>query len=287
MVKIYSPAFATAIANPVNAIANCCLITRRDGEKFGGTDWDRPIVIPGGWICYPDGGFNPSDTDSDLSFQPKQISLESYYAGITEADLASGQFDFAKVRVIRVDPYNLPSSLTATPLEYDPVLNGSFGKLTLRHRSYLAETQSLIKLLATKTGWSMQKGCRNGFCDDLCTLNISTFTDTRSVASTGNPQSFESSASFPLSYYLGGKLVWLTGGNAGRETTIVYSSGTNLRLLDRMPEAIAIGDTFTVERACDKSRYTCEHEFNNSQNFNGEHDIPQSDSYLSNGATDG
>jgi uncharacterized phage protein (TIGR02218 family) len=281
MVKTYSPSFATAIANRVNAIATCWLITRKDGQQFGTTDWDRPIEIPGGWTCYPDGGFNPSDSDNDLSFQPKQISLESYYAGINEPDLASGQFDFADVRVIRVDPFNLPSSLTASPLEYDPVLRGTFGAMTLRDRSYLVEVRSLQKQLTTKQGNSTQKLCRNGFCDAKCTLNIASFTDSLTVASPFNFQYFTSSASFSNNYYTGGKLIWTSGANDGLETTVVYSNGSNIRLLDRMPNLPASGDAFTVERACDKSRTTCETEFGNAANFNGEHDLPLNDQYFS------
>ena len=282
MAKNFAPAFATAIASPVNAIATCCLITRKDGEKFGFTDWDRPIAIVGGFNCLPDGGFNPSDIDSDLSFRPMQISLESYYSGgITEADLASGQFDGAAVRVIRVDPYNLPSSLSATPLQYDPVLRGTFGGMKLRDRTYLIEVQGLSKRLATKQGNSTQRHCRNGFCDEKCGLNIEDWTNSLQVASPDTDRFFTSNASFADNYYTGGKLVWTSGANDGLSTMVVYSSGQNIRLLDRMPNIPQVGDNFEVQAQCDKSRTTCQQTFGNTINFNGERDIPSNDQYVS------
>lgn len=277
MAKSYSATFQTALSATVNALVTCWKISLENGTVLGFTDSDRPLTIEG--VTYaPDGGFQPSDIDRDLDFSPNQISLKSYFSQqLPLALFTSGRLRDAEVFVFRVDPYNLPSSLSATPLQYDPLIRGRLGKITLTDVGFTAEVSGLQERLGTRQGWVTSPTCRFRFCDSNCGLNIANFTDTITVASGSGRQSFTSTASYPNNRYLGGTLTWQTGANSGLSTSVVYSGGNVFRLLDPAYATIQAGDTATVTRNCGKTLSDC-WGFGNGQRFGGEPGIPGGDS---------
>jgi uncharacterized phage protein (TIGR02218 family) len=81
-----------------------------------------------------------------------------------------------------------------------------------------------------------------------------------------------------------GRLTWSSGTNNGLAVEIkehrLVAGHARLTLWQAMPEAIAIGDAFTVTAGCDKSFATCRARFANTDNFRGFPQIPGNDFLL-------
>lgn len=279
--KNYSASFLEVLNSEVNSLATCWQIELSNGDKFGFTDCDRPLTIDG--ITYQaDGGFEASDVSRGLGTEDSNsISLRSYFSStLPESVLASGQVRSAKVFIFRVNPYELPDTLEDSPLTYDPLVRGNINALELTDQTYVASLSGLKNSLSSTSGWMVQSTCRNSFCDNLCGLDIEDYTDTRTVTEVINPTLIQMGASVADNYYAGGKIVWQTGDNLGLETACIYSNGQRIKLSDRMPNAIAVGDTFTITQTCGKSFANC-HQYGNISHFNGEPKIPGQDAIAS------
>lgn len=84
-------------------------------------------------------------------------------------------------------------------------------------------------------------------------------------------------------YFTYGVMEWLTGENSGVRTEIHRHSkvgADNFELLEAMPYAIQVGDTFKVLAGCDKTRTTCRTKFDNLFNHRGFPDLPTEDRAL-------
>ena len=94
------------------------IVIRRDGVRLGFTDHDRDLVVDG-VACRASGGWSPGARDSAAGYAPGQGAALGVLddAGITEADLAAGLYDGARVAELRVDwsgPHRVVRLWTAT-----------------------------------------------------------------------------------------------------------------------------------------------------------------------------
>lgn len=73
-----------------------------------------------------------------------------------------------------------------------------------------------------------------------------------------------------------GKIVWLSGNNAGKTSFIrVWDNTTKIvKLYDALPATIQVGDKFVFSRGCDKTIDRCADTFGNAHNFRGEPYLP-------------
>ncbi len=83
-------------------------------------------------------------------------------------------------------------------------------------------------------------------------------------------------------WFLHGRLVWLSGANAGEDATVKAdrpgSDGRrHLALWQEPGFAAAAGDRFRVVAGCDKSAATCQAKFANFLNFRGFPHVPGDD----------
>jgi uncharacterized phage protein (TIGR02218 family) len=89
---------------------------------------------------------------------------------------------------------------------------------------------------------------------------------------------------FADGWFIGGKLVWTSGGNEGAaievKTHVNSGAEVSFELWESMAFDIATGDTFTVTAGCDKSLDTCMARFNNVANFRGFPFIPGNDAVV-------
>lgn len=85
------------------------------------------------------------------------------------------------------------------------------------------------------------------------------------------------SANKALGWWAKGYLTFTSGDNIDLSRTI-YSHGEGyINLLTPFPDAVAVGDTFTVYAGCDRTGATCQTKFNNYANFFGFEYIPKSE----------
>ncbi len=94
------------------------IVVRRDGARLGFTDHDRDLVVDG-VTCRAGGGWSPGATDTAVGYAPGQAAALGVLddAGVTEADLAAGLYDGARVAGLRVDwsaPWRVVRLWTAT-----------------------------------------------------------------------------------------------------------------------------------------------------------------------------
>jgi hypothetical protein len=81
-----------------------------------------------------------------------------------------------------------------------------------------------------------------------------------------------------------GKVVWLTGDNAGRSMEVKESTSTGgvIQLYLPMPNTIQTGDTFTIEAGCARLINDCLTKYDNVNNARMEPYIPGTDALLTN-----
>ncbi|MGL4729309.1 MAG: DUF2163 domain-containing protein, partial [Bosea sp. (in: a-proteobacteria)] len=88
----------------------------------------------------------------------------------------------------------------------------------------------------------------------------------------------------PDGWFTGGKLVLVSGANAGFSTEVklhrVTGNGAEFALWQGAPSAIAPGDVFTVTLGCDKSFATCRDRYANAVNFRGFPQMPGNDALI-------
>lgn len=107
------------------------------------------------------------------------------------------------------------------------------------------------------------------------------------VSSTGldDRRTFKTSyGMFDTDFCNDGKLIWLTGANAGllsevRDWLLGYPDST-VTLHLKTPFAIQVGDTFKIYAGCSKLKSICISKFNNIANFGGFPTIPGPDALL-------
>lgn len=85
-------------------LAHAWIVTREDGAKLGFTDHDRDLLVLG-VACRARAGWSPGAAETAAGYPPGQAAALGVLddAGITEADLAAGLYDGARVEALRVD----------------------------------------------------------------------------------------------------------------------------------------------------------------------------------------
>lgn len=83
-------------------------------------------------------------------------------------------------------------------------------------------------------------------------------------------------------YFTGGRVLWLTGDNAGLGVEVKsFDAATSaITLFLPMWDDIQVGDTLTLEVGCDKLRDTCHNKFFNIVNMRGEPFLPGLEEFL-------
>lgn len=282
--KNLASSLQTALSSSVMQLANCWLITRRDGVALGFTDFDRDLAIAG--VTYQAAtGFRASNVDAGIESAPSNIEISSFLSSdaISEADLSSGAYDFARIHVFRVNCLDLPTDLSASPAKHLTRLKGFIGQVRMSDQGFTAEVESIQKLLETKVSALTSSTCRYKFGDSNCNANVAAFTYGMSVSALGDePYFFTSNLSFDDNWFAGGTLTWTSGANSGADTLITQSNGQNIWLAYPPPNPIQVGDSFNAVPGCQKTFTNCG-QFNNTANFGAEKDIPGTDQYLSSG----
>lgn len=112
-----------------------------------------------------------------------------------------------------------------------------------------------------------QPGCANCFGDPACGVNRASYMSTGSAAGSPNASSVPTGLSKPDGYYKLGVLVMTSGATAGARRSISAYVANVATLAVPLPAAPAVGDTFQIYAACDRTRATCTTFNGNYQGF--------------------
>ena len=274
-------ALQTKLNSGVTTLARCWKLTRRDGVVIGFTDHDRNLIIDG--VTFRAGtGFSSSEAASrfGLAVDGAEISGALADEQLTEADLAAGRYDAARIETWLVD-WSDPSLKVLTA-------RATLGEVKREGQAFSAELRGLADLLSQESGRLYTARCGADLGDLRCKVDLTdpalrglgaiTVVEGTSIFVASGLEGF-ADALFSL-----GRLTWTGGANAGLAIEIkehrLAAGEVRLTLWQAMPEPIATGDAFTVSAGCDKRFATCRALFANTNNFRGFPQIPGNDFLL-------
>jgi uncharacterized phage protein (TIGR02218 family) len=275
------PLLQAKLDSGVTTLAHAWKLTRRDGVVMGFTDHDRDLVVDG-VTCRACTGFTSSEATSrfDLSVDGAEISGALADDALTDADLAAGRYDAARIETWLVD-WSEPSLKLLTA-------RGTLGEVKREGQAFAAELRGLADLLSQESGRLYTAKCGADLGDARCKVDLGNpaLHGSGAITVVDGTSIFVCSglAAFADALFSAGRLTWTSGANAGLSIEIKQhrqiSGHAQLTLWQAMSEPIAVGDAFTVTAGCDKSFATCRNRFANTDNFRGFPQIPGNDFLL-------
>lgn len=274
--KTVSPALAAHLGSECATLATLVKITRVDGVVLGFTSHDNNLVVAG--VTYQAAtAFTASALESRMGLSTDNLDVFGLLdsTGISEADLNAGLYDHARVDVYMCNWADISQGTMQ-------MRRGWLGEIKISNGSYQAELRGLTDLLQRPIGHVITPECRHNLGDDACTLHLATLTATGNVTSAASKTVFtdlaraESAGVFDY-----GLLTWTSGANNGLKMDVkAFAAGGTFTLWLPMPNAVSVGDSYSVTQGCDKRFTTCKNTFNNAVNFGGFPHLPGIDKML-------
>lgn len=241
-----------------------CLLTRvrcKNGTLLGFTDLDVDVVYdpaavdPGGtgddWGLLThvaeNGGLTMArmDAGADLTVDNTELSGVVNDTGITEAQIRAGLFDYAQVRIYRVNYMDLSQG-------HELVAAGTAGETQFSENGWRTEFRSLVEQLKQPVIDLYSLTCSAKFGDAKCGKVFTWESGTVTSVGTDTQRSFTADITPANDYYALGVVEWLTGANAGAQMEVDSNTGGAFNLSLPMAYAVAVGDTFRVRKDCNK-----------------------------------
>lgn len=294
---------ATLLAHEQEEATTLCLLCRvltKDGVLYGFTNLDASITYDpatvdphstgddwGSAVHAADNGFTPERLQMSADLNVDNTDLQGWVsdAGITEAMIRAGLFDYAKVRVYRVNYMDLTQG-------HELVGTGTVGETKFSNAGWRAEWRSLKQQLRQTISKVYSLTCRAQFgskpigtvgeqpterypCGKDWVWTTSTitavdvdepariFTDTANTEADG--------------FYEPGVVEILDGPNAGKQMEIDTQASDVFTLALELPYPLTVGVSYRRRRDCDKTKPMCKDVHDNLVNMRAEYMTPISD----------
>ena len=270
--------------------ATCWEIVRRDGVAYFFTDCSEPLVHAGQTYLSISGIQDAATrVEAGLKESNTEVSGAITSAYIQVNQLGGGYFRGARVRKFLLD-WRFPWTQPYKEWQF------TLGQVSFDTEKWSAELLGPASKLEQRVGEVVTVSCPYVLGDEDCTKDIRPLINYNiSVTSvdSGTPRKkFFSSGLNPAiganDYFGKGRVLWLTGNNAGLMGEVkfyTHDAGTpanrSIELAFAMPNAIVNGDTCIVEPGCRKRlKLDCRDKFNNAVNFGGRAFMPSTDKTL-------
>lgn len=269
------------LSGQVTTLATLWKLTRKDGVILGFTNHTDDIIY-GGVTYKASSGYTPSAISDSVGLKVDNLNVDGLLdsSAITEADLMNGKYDYATVEIYYIN-------YAATADGVIQLKKGVLGEVTSRDQMFSAEIRGFAQVLQQQQGRVYSPICDADLGDTRCKVSLAAITYTGTVNSVGSNTyaqfgSIDNTSIWQAadSWFNYGVITWLSGANTGLKKEVKAFSAGAFTLVENLPYAIVIGDTFTVHPGCDKLHTTCINKFNNIINFRGFTTIPGSDSLL-------
>jgi len=266
-----------ALDSGVTTLAWCWLITRADGERLGFTDHDGALLLEG-VSCEPASGLAPAPIRSETGSPARGAAFGIVSSQrVSAADIANGLYDAARVEVWRTD-WSDPDTRVR-------VFTGEIGEIRRAGAAFEVELAGLSARLNRRIGRVFAKTCDAELGDARCGVDttLPAFSAQGVVAGVISASGFAATGldGFAPGWFTHGRLVWLTGGNAGGvarvQTHGLVDDGTRISLAWPPAHAVLAGDSFEIVAGCDGRAETCREKFANFARFRGCPHIPGND----------
>jgi uncharacterized phage protein (TIGR02218 family) len=268
---------AAHLAGGVTTLCRCWRVTRADGVIQGFTDHDEDLAFDATTFL-AGSGFEGTEIESKLGMSVGGTEIHGALSSdaLTEADLAAGRYDAARVELFLVDWSNVENRLLLRV--------GDMGEVRREGVAFAAEVRGLSHRLDEERGRIFAAGCDADLGDVRCTVNL----DDAAFRGTGTVAAVQGTAlvrvtgldGFADGWFSRGRLAWTSGANDGFAVEVKEhraEGAVTLSLWQIAPEPMSPGDAFTVTAGCDKRFDTCREKFGNALNFRGFPHMPGND----------
>jgi uncharacterized phage protein (TIGR02218 family) len=273
--KTASATFITALAEDLTFLCRVWEITLASAAVYRFTDLPQDITVLGD-VYTSDPGITVSAVQQDASgtSQNATLSIVLEESSITEVDIRAGRLDNATFVLSAVSWVNTDACGPIT------LMQGTLSDVEFDDKG-LCEIQIrglLSGINPNNIGnEAYSKPCRARLGDSRCTKDLASVSVACTVGSVSltQPGVFSTADIVGVEtdgYFALGRVLWLTGDNAGRIDDCANSDATSgeVQMNFAPPYTVQVGDTFTLEPGCDKKMSTCKDKFNNLINFRGE-----------------
>ena len=267
----------THLAGSVHTLVTCWKITRTDSTVKAFTDHVADLVVDAVTYLSASGyTSSPIRSTADMAVDNLDIFCVLDAAGVTDAELLAGLYDYAEVEIFMVNYSDLADGIIDQK-------KGWIGNITQVDEMFTAEFRGMTQALQQSIGELRSIGCRAEVGDTRCGVSLGGFTQTGTLTGMTDRANFaDSGRSEADDYFNGGLLTWTGGNNSGltMEVKDFANAGGTFQLQEKMPYAIQVGDTYSVYAGCDKSFAVCKATFSNVVNFRGEPHVPGQDQIM-------
>lgn len=270
------------------SLAYCVLVTRTDGQIFGFTSTDQPLVIAGQRY---ETGLDVKSIAQSAGLAVNNLEVVALYQGpFAKPDFLAGRWSGARWELFEtswIDP-----SIGSNTIGRYVTGNCSPGSL-----SCTIELRALSQYLQQPIGLVTSKTCRARFADypsqilnARCGIAAATYIVPGSVTAVVSQSIIEDSASsgaYADDWFAEGLLRFTSGDNVGLGRKVKTYQSATYSFSQAFPFTILPGDTFEVIAGCRK-RLTedCLGKFDNVLNFQGEPHLPGVDQQTASPITD-
>lgn len=269
------------MAGTGTTLSHLIKITRTDAVILAVTDHDQDITY-GGQLYKSSLGMDASAIQTTAALSVDNLEARGFLdvLGVSEASITAGVWDYADVRVFRVNWADLS-------MGDEKLIRGWIGDISIARGEFKNEVRSLSQKLQSRMGEVVSESCKADLFDARCkavaTEGVWKFSGVAISTIVAAQRQFTCAALTQAApFFQAGKVVWQTGQNAGLSKEIkIHAASGNITLQEPMPYAITVGDTATFYAGCTK-RYTedCLTKFSNSANFRGFPKLPGLDRIL-------
>lgn len=289
--KRLSQALAAHVATGETTLCRAWRVTCRDGFRLGFTEHDQVLAFDA-TVFEPGTGFAATEASSASGLAAPGAEVRGGFssAAISEADLAAGRYDGARVELFLVN--------WQAPVEQHALISvQEIGEVNRAGPGFSAELRNFAHRLQQPEGRIYNRRCDADLGDSRCRVDmglanrravgvVAEVLATDRLTISGLPDLSEG-------HFRLGHLRFDSGVLSGRRLAIEESgAGTGglvtLRLWLPLEARPAPGDAVTLTVGCDKSFSTCRTKFGNPLNFRGFPHMPGSDfaySYVSGDST--
>lgn len=265
---------AARLASGVTSLAHVWRVARRDGAVFGFTDHDQKLVFDT-LVCEPGVGAAAGAVEKSLGLGVDSASFAGALASaaLTEADLARGLWDGARVDLYRVD--------WSAPALRVHLFAGRIGEVRRGAAAFEAELRGLQAPLNKPVGRVFSRFCDADVGDARCAVNLAAaaFRGVGVVSAIVSSTAFSAAGleAFAEGWFARGRLVWNQGGQSEVAGHRLESGAALIEVIEPPGVVLALAAGFTIFAGCDKRAETCRAKFANTLNFRGFPHMPGND----------
>jgi uncharacterized phage protein (TIGR02218 family) len=257
------------LAEDATTTCHAWRVTRRDGAVMGFTDHDHDLAFAS-TVFLAACGFEASDweTQGGLAASAGDVAGALSSDAISEADVAAGKFDGARVEMFLVN--------WTQPSQHLRLRVTEIGEVTRSEGFFRAELRGLAHKLDEIRGRIYSRRCDARFGDARCGKNAgsSAYRVTATVAEADvDRMTVVGIDSFPTGFFRYGRVKFTSGQNADVALDVEgHRKADGAVVIDFwLPMTIAPepGDTCEITAGCDKTFDTCRIKFDNQRSFRG------------------